>query len=413
MNEWFFDPFAPDFRANPYDVYRELRQDCPMYWGPPVNPMMSGAWWVSRYADVQAILRDNRFGRDWQRLAPPEKRIPIASPFRPFFDMLWQWMLFQDPPDHTRLRTLVHKAFTPQAVARLRPRIQEIADALLDQVEGHEQMDLIADFAFPLPMTVIAEMLGIPPAQRANLREWTGAVVAGFDVRQDVAQLFQANQIMPAFTEMLQTVIAGHRQHPQDDILSALIAAEEQGDRLSESELIAMCILLIGAGHETTVNLIGNGMLALLQHPDQLALLRENPALVGTAVEELLRYDSPVQMTFRTVTEDMSFNGANFRYGQTVCLILGAANRDTAVFSDPDCLDITRQEVRNLSFGGGIHYCVGAPLARLEAEIALTTLLRRRPYMQLATNELTWRPLIALRGLESLLLATVRNQAGG
>jgi cytochrome P450 len=209
---------------------------------------------------------------------------------------------------------------------------------------------------------------------------------------------------MPAFTEMLRTVIAERRQNPQDDILTALIAAEEQGDRLSESELIAMCILLIGAGHETTVNLIGNGMLALLQNRDQLELLRDNPELVGTAVEELLRYNSPVQMTFRTVTEDMVFNGAQLQRGQTVCLILGAANRDTAVYADPDRLDITRQEAHCLSFGGGIHYCVGAPLARLEGEIALNTLLRRRPQMQVATDNVQWRPLIALRGLESLPL---------
>ncbi|MBX3059820.1 MAG: cytochrome P450 [Anaerolineae bacterium] len=404
MQNYPFNPFTPDFGANPYPAYRELLEQNPVHWGVPVTPTIPGAWWFTRYADIQAILKDNRFGRDWQRVIPPEQRMPIPEFFRPYFEMLQQWMLFQDPPDHTRLRTLVHKAFTPAAVARLRQRVQEIADDLLDQVMEKGEMDLIADFAFPLPMTVIAEMLGIPLERRDNLREWTGAVVAGFDVRQDTAVAQRASQIMPAFTEMLQTVIADHRHNPQDDILSGLIAAEEQGDRLSESELIAMCILLIGAGHETTVNLIGNGVLALLQNPDQWALLCENPGLVGTAVEELLRYDSPVQMTFRTVLTDVEIAGETIRRGQTVALILGAANRDTAVFTNPDRLDITRQEAKCLSFGGGIHYCVGAPLARLEGEIALVTLLRRLPHLQLATAALNWRPLIAFRGLQSLPL---------
>lgn len=405
MPDYPFNPFDPDFGRNPYPVYRELLANYPVHWGIPVTPAMPGAWWFTRHADVQTIMKDNRFGRDFVKVIPPEERMPIPEFFRPYFDMLGQWMLFQDPPDHTRLRTLVHKAFTPQAVTRLRQRIQQIADDLLDQVEAKGEMDLIADFAFPLPMTVIAEILGIPSAQRANLREWTGAVVAGFDVRQDTTVAQRASQIMPAFTEMLQTVIADHRQNPQDDILSGLIAAEEQGDRLSESELIAMCILLIGAGHETTVNLIGNGVLALLQNPDQWALLRENPGLAGTAVEELLRYDSPVQMTFRSVLTDVEVAGVTIRRGQTVALILGAANRDTAVFTDPDRLDITRQEAKCLSFGGGIHYCVGAPLARLEGEIALATLLRRLPQLQLVTDDLNWRPLIAFRGLQSLPLA--------
>ncbi|HUM67772.1 MAG TPA: cytochrome P450 [Chloroflexota bacterium] len=404
MNAYPFNPFAPDFIVNPYPVYRELQENCPVHWGMPVNPIMPGAWWFTRYADVQAILKDNRFGRDWQRVIPPEERAPIPDLFRPYYEMLGQWMLFQDPPDHTRLRTLVHKAFTPQAVARLRLRIQQIADDLLDQVEAKGEMDLIGDFAFPLPMTVIAEMLGIPPHERTNLREGTGAVVAGFDVRQDTAVARHASQIMPDFIAMLQSVIAERRLSPQDDILSDLIAAEEQGDRLSESELIAMCILLIGAGHETTVNLIGNGVLALLQNPDQLELLRENPGLVGTAVEEILRYDSPVQMTFRSVIEDVAIAGETIRRGQTVALILGAANRDTAVFTTPGRLDITRQEAGCLSFGGGIHYCVGAPLARLEGEVALATLLRRLPHIRLASDDFAWRPLIAFRGLQSLPL---------
>jgi len=397
-----FNPFSSEFRSDPYTIYQYYRLYDPIHWGAAPTPTLPGSWYITRYADVVTVLKDPRFGRELRRILPPDSIPPLPDALRPFVEMAGQWMLFRDPPDHTRLRTLVNKAFTPAAVMRLRPRIEAIANGLVDSIIPVGGMDLIADYAFPLPVTVIAEMLGVPATNRQQLREWSIALAAAIDVRQSLEVTARAGQVTLALMVFLQSLIAAKRQQPDDDLLSALIAAEEQGERLGEAELIAMCILLLVAGHETTVNLIGNGMLALLRHSDQLELWRQNPALSQTAIEELLRFDAPVQMTFRFVMEDVELDGKLLRKGDSVGIILGAANRDPAQFPDPDRLDLRRTDNRHHAFGAGIHYCLGAPLARLEGQIAIHTLLQCLPNIQMQTSEPIWREMISFRGLRSL-----------
>jgi pimeloyl-[acyl-carrier protein] synthase len=391
-----FNPFLPEFHADPYPVYRRLRDE------DPVHRTLPGFWMLTRYDDVLAVLRDARFGREG---------------FVPFLEQIYgspgetgappRSMLFQDPPDHTRLRGLVNKAFTPRVIEGMRPHIQDIVDGLLDCVEGSGAMDLIEDLAYPLPVTVICEMLGVPVVDHAAIRQWSADVARSLDAigltaAQDVVDRGRAGR--RALGKYFLQLVGERRRRPQSDLLSALIAAEEQGDKLSEGELISTCILLFIAGHETTVNLIGNGMLALLRHPDQLRLLQSDPSLIGSAVEELLRYDSPVQRTGRVNTEDVEVGGRVIGKGSLVVTAIGAANRDPAQFSDPDRLDITRRDNRHLAFGFGIHFCLGAPLARVEGQLASGTLLRRLPRLTLATTAPEWRESSTLRGLKTLPL---------
>jgi cytochrome P450 len=323
---------------------------------------------------------------------------------KPLIYMQRNWMLLKDPPDHTRLRGLVHKAFTPRMVEKLRDYIQTITDRLLDAVQDSGQMDIIHDLAVPLPVTVIAELIGAPLADQEKFREWSRDLAGTLEMT-DAAEVYErGSRATVAFSAYLHDLIADRRKNPQDDLLSALVAAEEAGDKLSEEELVATCILLLIAGHETTTNLIGNGMLALLRNPVQLARLKADPALIKTAIEELLRYDSPVQMTARWVLEDFEFNGQTLQRGQQVATLLGAANRDPEQYLQPETLDITREDNHHLAFGSGIHYCVGAPLARIEGQIALTTLLRRMPHLQLATDNPPYRDTYVLRGLRELVV---------
>jgi len=317
-------------------------------------------------------------------------------------------MLDRDPPDHTRLRGLVSKAFTPKALESLRPRIQQIVDGLLDQIERRGEMDLIEEFAYPLPVIVICEMLGVPVEDHERFKHWGLDIARGLDAimlppDSEVGKRSVSGR--RALAEYFRALIAERRAAPRDDMLSALIAAEEAGDKLSEEELLASCILLLVAGHETTVNLIGNGTLALLKHPEQLRRLRENPGLIGSAVEELLRYDGPVQRTARIPSEDLVIGGKTIPKGEMVMPFLGAANRDPAQFPDPDRLDITRTDNRHIAFGMGIHFCLGAPLARMEGQIAISTLLRRLPKLALASQRPEHRQSLTLRGLVSLPVA--------
>jgi cytochrome P450 len=312
--------------------------------------------------------------------------------------------LLKDPPDHTRLRNLVFKAFTPRMVEQLRNTIQAITDRLLDEVQEKGELDLMAALAYPLPVTVIAEMLGIPRDDQDQFHDWSNALARSLDLTDDTAVYDEASQAAADFTDYLADLAEQRRRQPQNDLLSALVAVEDEGEHLTANELYATSSLLFVAGHETTINLIGNGMLALLRHPDQLALLRENSGLMKTAVEELLRYDSPVQMTSRMALADIEYKEHTFKRGMQVAFLLGAANHDPERFEKPSQLDITRQKNQHLSFGGGIHYCLGAPLARLEGEIALTTLLRRMPNLQLATEAPEHGDNYLLRGLKSLPL---------
>ena len=392
MGEVTFNPMDPEFVADPYPTYRRLRTDDPVH----QNPL--GFWVLTRYEDVMATLRDARAVKE------PIAAF-VAARFGAAVPAIGFSMLDRDPPDHTRLRGLVSKAFTPKMVERLRSEVQAIVDGLLDAVEGAGTMDLIEQFAYPLPVTVICQMLGVPVKDRERFKQWGLDIARGLDAimlppDSEVARRSVASR--QALTAYFRELIAERRATPRADVLSDLIAAEEAGDRLSEPELLATCMLLLIAGHETTVNLIGNGTLALLRHPDQLRLLRERPGLIGTAVEELLRFDGPVQRTARIPSEDITIDGRTIPKGELVMPFIGAADRDPAQFPEPDRLDITRTDNRHVAFGLGIHFCLGAPLARVEGQIAINTLLRRMPRLALATERPVFRQSLTLRGLESL-----------
>jgi cytochrome P450 len=390
--------FTPEFWADPFPFFARLRAEEPVHRAllPPRTPI----WLVTRHEDVQALLKDGRFAKDKAIAMTPEqlRTMPWVPPmFRP----LERNMLDRDPPDHTRLRALVHKAFTPRLVEQMRGRVQTLADELLDAAERRGGMDLIRDYALPLPMTLITEILGVPSRDREKFHSWSKVIVSvnAFNVTW---------RVFPAvwqFTRYLRRFFTARRADPRDDLTSTLIQAEEAGDRMSGDELLAMVFLLLIAGHETTVNLIGGGVLELLRHPDQMDRLRRDPSLERTAVEELLRYTSPVFLaTERYAREDLELGGVAIPRGGLVFGALGSANRDGAAFADPDRLDVARAENKHLGFGEGIHYCLGAPLARLEGEIAFHTLLARFPDLALAVDpaELTWRQSILMRGLTRL-----------
>jgi cytochrome P450 len=392
-----FNPLAPEFIANPYPYYQRLRETDPMH----LTPL--GFYVASRHADIATVLRDKRFGKDFAGRMSRRHGPEILE--EPVYRSMRHWMLQQDPPDHTRLRGLVVRARTARRGEDMSPRRQEIVDGIIDRVEARGRMDLIADFAFRLPVTVICDMLGIPAEDRELF--FTSSRTGGRlldPVPLSRAEIEQHNASNLAAAEYFHRLFELRRRQPGEDLTTQLVQAEEHGSKLSNEELTANVILLFGAGHETTVNLIGNGLLALHRNPDQLKLLREDPSLTAGSVEELLRYDSSVQVTGRTTLEDVDeIGGIALAKGQSVICLLGSANRDPAVYADPDQLDITRADVRPLSFGGGIHYCLGAQLARLEGEIAIATLLRRLPGLQLDDPEHPdWRQTFVLRGLNTL-----------
>jgi cytochrome P450 len=393
MSSINFNPMDPEFVEDPYPTYHRLRTEDPVHQSP------LGFWVLTRYEDVAAVLRDPIFAKE-AIAAFVAARFGVAVP--PGVGLS---MLDRDPPDHTRLRSLVSKAFTPRVVEGLRPHIRQIVDELLARVEGAGTMDLIEQFAYPLPVIVICELLGVPVADHERFKEWGLDIARGLDaimLPPDSEVAVRSVTSRRALAGYFRELIAERRATPRNDLLSGLIAAEEAGDKLSEEELLATCILLLVAGHETTVNLIGNGTLALLRHPDQLRRLRENPGLIGSAVEELLRYDGPVQRTARIPSADVTIGGRTIGKGEMVMPFIGAADRDPAQFPDPDRLDITRAENRHLAFGWGIHFCLGAPLARVEGQIAIDTLVRKFPRLALGTDKPEHRQSLTLRGLTSL-----------
>ena len=389
-----FNPALPEFHSNPYPFYHRLRSE------DPVHQTETGFWVVTRYPDVVTVLRDPRFGR--------EEFGPLVSAiYGDDSERVPRPMVFRDPPAHTRLRSLVSKAFTSRVVQAMRPRIQEIVDRLLDRVRDARTMDVIADLAYPLPVTVICEMLGVPEGDRDTMRRWSDDIARSLDalgLPSDREIVRRGRAARHALGEYFRGLLPERRRKPRADLLSLLIAAEEQGDKLTENELLATCVLIFIAGHETTVNLIGNGMLALLQHPDQLTALKQNPQLLAGAVEELLRYDSPVQRTARVTTAELQLGGKTIPRHALVVAAIGAANRDPGRFAEPDRLDITRRDQDHIAFGFGIHFCLGAPLARIEAQVALGTLLRRLPRLRLAAASPQWRESSTLRGLKTLPL---------
>lgn len=397
-----YDLFSQRFKADPFPTYAAMRSADPVY--PHRAPNGATIWYITRYEDVAAVLKDDvHFGKD-PRLGTPDLPGP-ARPQRSERATINDNMLFSDPPDHTRLRALVSQAFTPRRIAALDGRIQATAEALLDRHRAQGGMDLIADYALPLPVAVISDLLGIPEADRADVARWSQAIVSpgsrGLSYRA-------RKQDLRSFRQYLAGLFAVRLVEPQDDLISALVGAEEAGNRLSESELFSMVALLWVTGHETTVNLVGNGALALLRYPDQMALLHDNDSLWPAAVEELLRYDGPVETsTSRWVRREISLHDHVLSLGDLVRVVIASANRDEAQFARADMLDITRTDNRHLAFGLGSHYCLGAPLARLEGIHALRTLLGGPQPLRITADSaiVSWRSGVLFRGLTTLPLA--------
>jgi cytochrome P450 len=393
-----FDPSDARFIADPYPVYRRLQAEHPILWNPATNQ-----WLVSRHADVNRLLRDRRLGRTYLHQAThAEMGWPEPPAWHaPFHELNDVGMLDLEPPDHTRLRRLVLKAFTPRTVEAMRSQIQAIVDGLIDDMGEAGEADLIAQFVEPLPVTVIAELLGIPAADRHLLRPWSHDFCLMYELDPPEASARKAVQASIEFRAYLRDLLAERRRRPGDDLISALAAVVDDGDTLTEIELIGTCVLLLNAGHEASVNGAGNGWWTLFRHPDALARLRVEPDLLPTAIEELLRYDTPLSLFERWVLEPIEVEGVEIPRGDEVALLFGAANRDPDAFNDPDGLDLARDPNPYLSFGAGIHYCLGAPLAKMELAIAFGTLLRRRPALELVEAP-RWKPTFVLRGLESL-----------
>ena len=389
-----YNPLSSRLAQNPYPFYAELRARDPVH-----RSRLMNAWVFTRHADVDAILRDHRHFSSDPRKGDLSRRQRATLPAPDDYTML-----FLDPPDHTRLRALVNKAFTPKVVRALEPRVRAIVAGLLDDIDDPAGFDLMAALAQPLPVIVIAEMLGVPPEDRARFKLWSDQRARLLEPTIGAQERAVAAEAAKAFDAYFRPIIAERRAAPRDDIVSALAQAEEEGDTLTEREMLTMLRLLLVAGNETTTNLIGNGVLALLRHPDQTARLRDDPGAIPTAMEELLRFDSPVQTDFRRPLADCDVNGFPLRKGQNMVLLLGAANRDPAVFTDPDRLDLGRGEAgrNHLSFGRGIHHCLGAPLARLEGRVVLEMLLERFPALRLRDERPAFHNSIVLRGLRSL-----------
>lgn len=390
---------SPAFFANPYPHFHELRERAPVY-----RSEALGAWVLTRYADVAAVLHQPAAFRNAGRVSylleqlPAEARAQVAGLEAHYRVGLGH----SDPPAHTRLRALLSKAFTPRLVESRRARITQVVDELLDSAQARGAFDVVRDLAYPLPAVIVAEMIGAPPADREQFRRWAldiNALFAGGG-RATAEAALQAQRTQSEMRAYILALAEARRREPRGDLISALVAAE--GDRLSEAELVSTCVTLFVAGHETTTHLIGNGTLALLCHPAQLQMLRGNPALLAGAVEEMLRYDAPVQRAWRLAAEAVTLDGVTIRAGEMVLAMIGAANRDPAQFAQPDEFNVARADNKHFGFGYGIHFCLGAPLARLEAAIAFSALLARFPNLRLASDELEWIHDIALRGLKAL-----------
>lgn len=415
-----------EIRANPYPFYEKLRDQDPIHWDEEL-----GFWVLTRYADIDSLYTDGRFSRaqglmrNFQRLSESEQQL-----VEPVYHSFSKTVFYSDPPYHTHLRGLMNHAFTPRRVERLRPYIQKTVDELLNAAQTNAKLDVIRDLAYPLPVMVIAELLGLPAEDRDRFKTWSDDLFAilGTVRQKPHALLERAAQSLQEMTEYIKDLSRKRREDPQDDLLTALLSVTGDDEldcphshstssfpstreptrkravspALTGEELVSNINILLSTGHETTTHLIGNGLLALLQHSEQMQQLQLQPALLDSAIEEMLRYDSPVQITYRSALEDADIHGKLIRKGDLVNTILGSANRDPGRFSDPDRFDITRNEGRHLGFGVGIHFCIGAPLVRLEAEIVFATILRRFPYVSLATDRLEWQEHPIFRGLKSL-----------
>ncbi|MEU1195931.1 cytochrome P450 [Streptomyces sp. NPDC005813] len=393
-----FDPWDQAFVADPYPAYEELRARGRVHYYEPTDQ-----WLVPHHADVSALLRDRRLGRTYQhrfthedfgRTAPP----PEHEPFHVLND---HGMLDLEPPDHTRIRRLVSKAFTPRTVERLKPYVEQLAGELVERLVAAGGGDLLSDVAEPLPVAVIAEMLGIPESDRAPLRPWSADICGMYELNPSEETAARAVRASVEFTAYLTELIEARRKEPGDDLISGLIAAHDEGDRLTEQEMISTCVLLLNAGHEATVNATVNGWWALFRNPGQLAALRADHGLIPRAVEELMRYDTPLQLFERWVLDEIEIDGTTIPRGAEIAMLFGSANHDPAVFAAPGDLDLTRADNPHISFSAGIHYCIGAPLARIELAASMGALLAKAPTLDLA-EEPSRKPNFVIRGLESL-----------
>lgn len=395
-----FDPWSPAFVANPYPGYARLRAA-----GRVLHYEPTDQWLVPHHEDVAALLRDRRLGRTYRHRFSHEEFGRTAPPpeHEPFHTLNDQGMLDLEPPDHTRIRRLVSKAFTPRRVENLVPAVRRIAAGLVAGLRADGGGDLITRVAEPLPVAVIAEMLGVPESDRAPLRPWSADICGMYELNPSEETARRAVRASAEFSGYLRDLIAERRGAPGDDLISGLIAAHDEGESLTEQEMVSTCVLLLNAGHEATVNTTGNGWWTLFRHPDQLALLRADPSLLPGAVEEMLRYDTPLQLFERWVLDDVEIAGTVVPRGSELALLFGSANRDPARVPDPDRFDITRAESPHVTFGGGIHYCLGAPLARLELAVSFGTVLKEIPGLRLV-REPEWKPGFVIRGLEELLV---------
>jgi cytochrome P450 len=392
---------SPPNARNPFPVYRLLRDRAPLHWSEGLC-----AWLVSRYSDVLAVFdQPVRFSSDRFRKLDP--RYASERPeVKAVSEVLGDWLVFRDPPDHTRLRALLQKSFTPRQLEKNRGRIQATIDELLDQAASRGEMDFIRDFAFPLPALVIAILLGAPTRDIESVKRWSDQLAAYLGGAVDGRDNFrEARDGVASLADYFRSLLHDRAGRPRDDLMGLMSGAEHEGEKLNQEEVVSNCVLLLFAGHETTTNLLGNGLLHLLRCPEQLALLRAHPTLTPSAVEELLRYDSPVPATAKVATESLEWHGQEIQRGEMVVPLISSANRDPRQFPDPDRLDLRRKPNRHLAFGFGIHFCLGAPLARLEAQLAFDTVLRRFEGLGLAVEEPSWKPTLFLRGLESLRLS--------
>ncbi len=394
------NPRDPAFYQNPYPYYDKLRSESPIFYWEDLD-----IWCFARHADVDAVLRDRRFGNQLTHLASAEELglPPIPEHIRPFRETDSHGILGKEPPEHTRIRSIVQKSFMGRQIGNFRPRIEELSHQLIEDMQKQKSSNLLESFATPIPITIITEMLGVPTEMSRQLLDWSHKMVRVYHLGHTYQDELDATQATLDFTAYLKEFVEKRRSEPRDDLISQLLDAHEKGERLSDEELIANCILLLNAGHEATVNVIGNGVYALLKHPDQLRRLREEPELIDQAVEEILRYDTPLHFFKRFVLDDTEFGDRHYEFKREVAVLLGSANHDPAVFENPGKLDINREKNPHVSFGGGIHFCIGAPLARLELQTALPILLERLPDLRLY-DQPQYADTYHFRGLVSLLV---------
>lgn len=397
------NPFLPEVIQDPYTYYRRYREHDPVHWGVSANPNLSGAWYIFRYDDVMKVMESRSFGREFIKRDDVETT-PVPTAYSAFLAMVSKWIVFREPPDHTRLKSLVSKAFTAKVVENLRPVVYQIADSLLDKVHFRGEMDLIEEYAFPLPIMVIAVMLGADPEDRNLFREWALALqhASASRLKPPPEVYERAEQASQEFMDYFRPIIADRRANPREDLISNLVRAADEGDKLTDEEIVATCTHLLTAGHETTVNLIAKGALALMKNPESYKLLRSHPELTPNAVEEFIRYDTPIQMITRWAYADVEIGGQLIKRGDSVGIMLGSANRDPARFKNPEVFDIQREDVKHCGFGGGIHFCLGSALARAEGQIAINVLLNRLPELRLATENIEFANNIIFHGPNNL-----------